>query len=106
VHEKKKSHVNQEDYIHTSLDDISDALYLAITSHDLPYTKDTFNRITPVTYDEGKILAQYFLDYNTPTQRLLAQTEFVVAQDGDVTVDRVHTKYVKGSGSVPFVATV
>ena len=105
MNEKNKIHVDQEAYIHNAQDDLSDALYLSISSHNLPYTKATMDRVTPVTYDTGKIVAQYFLDYGTPDQILLAQAEFITAFDDEISVDRLHVTYFKGSGKVPFVAT-
>lgn len=106
MNEKNKFHTDEDAYIHNAQDDLSDALYLSITSHNLPYNRATMDRITPVTYDSGKIVARYFLDHGTPDQILLAQAEFLTAFDDEVSVDRLHVTYFKGSGKVPFVATV
>lgn len=106
MNEKYKIHVDQDAYVGSGKDEFSDALYLSIVSRDLPYNKATLDRVTPVTYDSGKIVAQYFLDHGLPSQTLLAQAEFLTAFDDEVSVDRLHVTYFKGSGKVPFVATV
>ena len=103
--EKKKSFVDREAYIHNSKDDISDALYLAIKSRNLPYTKDTLSRVTTCVGNSGDILLQHFLDIDTPNQIQLTEVRFITALDEEVSVDRVHVQYFKGKGSVPFLAT-
>lgn len=105
MHEKVKCHIDRSDYLHKAKDDIDDALYLAIKSHDLNYNKATMRRITTCTGDTGHILLQHFLDYDTPNQKQLTQVEFIIACDDEVVVDRVHVQYFKGKKEAVSVAT-
>lgn len=105
MHEKKKCHTDERDYLDTAKNDVDDALYLAIKSHNLPYTKATLDRITPVTYECGEVFLRHFLDFGTPDQKPLTEVRFVVAGDDEVDVKRVHAHYFKGSSNVPFLAT-
>lgn len=104
MNEKIKSYVDRDAQLKTTQEDISDALYHAITSRDLPYP-GTQNRITRLDFETGNVFRQYVLDYGLPTQELLVQVEFLIDGDEEVEVERYHVWYVKGCGKVPFIAT-
>ena len=106
MHIKNRSHIDTDTYIKNAKDDISDALYLSIKSNNLPYTRDTLDRITQMTYNSGKVLMDQYLDYGTPHQKLMTRTEFIWASDEEISVDRVHTLWSKGKAATPaFIAT-
>lgn len=105
MHEKIKSHIDEAEHEKTTQEDISDALYHAITSRELPYNQATANRITRINCETGNVFRQYILDYGLPTQELLVKVEYLTDGDDEVSIDRFQVSYVKGKGKVPFIAT-
>ena len=105
MHEKTRSHIDKEAYLDKAKNDIDDALYLAIKSHNLRYNKATMRRITTLTGETGHILLQHVLDYGTPDEKKLTQVEFIIACDEEVVVDRLYVQYFKGNRGAVQVAT-
>lgn len=105
MHQKYRSFDSDTNFIEASSDDISDALYHAIKSHNLPYNKSVMDRVTPVRYSEGEVVMDLYLDYGTSDQIHLVRASFLYAVDEDICVQRLTVDFIRGKKPVPMIAT-
>ena len=105
MHQKYRSFDSDTNFIEASSDDISDALYHAIKSHNFPYNKSVMDRVTPVRYSEGEVVMDLYLDYGTSDQIHLVRASFLYAVDEDICVQPLTVDFIRGKNPVPMIAT-